>query len=86
MVAAYRLQNVPLAAVSAVGVVLTAFVAPMELMPVHHESAASLWRQMAGGAYVWWALAVIIVIGTVAARSSATKTPAMDTAPAVAAK
>jgi alpha-1,2-mannosyltransferase len=85
-VAAYRLQNVPLAVVSAVGVVLTAFVAPMELMPVHHESAASLWRQLVGGAYVWWALAVIIVIGTVAARSSATKTPALDAAPVAAAK
>jgi alpha-1,2-mannosyltransferase len=86
MVSAYRLQNAPLAAVGAVGVVLTAFVAPMELMPVHHESAASLWRQLAGGAYVWWALAVIIVIGTVATRSTATKAPALDAAPVVAAK
>jgi alpha-1,2-mannosyltransferase len=86
MVAAYRLQNMALAVVSVVGVVLTAFVAPMELMPVHHESAASLWRQLAGGAYVWWAIAVIVVIGTVRARSNATSPSTLDAAPVAAAK
>lgn len=85
-VAAYRHQNVALATVGVVGVVLTAFVAPMELMPVHHEAAASWWRQLAGGAYVWWAIAVIVVIGTVTARPRATSSPTLDAAPVAAAK
>ena len=32
-------------------------------MPEHHETTASLWRQLAGGSYLWWALAVIVVSG-----------------------
>jgi alpha-1,2-mannosyltransferase len=39
-------------------------------MPEHRETAASLWRQLAGGSYVWWALAVIVVAGTLSARSA----------------
>jgi alpha-1,2-mannosyltransferase len=58
----------------------------MELMPVHHEAAASLWRQLAGGAYVWWAIAVVVVIGTVSARPSATNPSARAVAPVAAAK
>jgi alpha-1,2-mannosyltransferase len=85
-IAAYRLQNAALAAVSVIGVVLTAFVSPIQLMPVHHEAAAALWRQLAGGAYVWWAIAVIVVIGTVTARPSATESSTVDAAPVVAAK
>jgi alpha-1,2-mannosyltransferase len=42
---------------------------PIPLMREHEETAASLWRQLAGGSYVWWALAVIAVAGTVSARS-----------------
>jgi alpha-1,2-mannosyltransferase len=85
-VAAYRHQNAALAAVSAVGVVLTAFVAPMALMPEHHEAAASWWRQLAGGAYVWWALAVILVVGTVTARTNDSNSSTVDVAPVAAAK
>lgn len=85
-VAAYRLRNAALAAVFVIGIVLTALVAPIDLMPVHHEAAASLWRQLAGAAYVWWAIAVIVVIGTVTARQSATDASALDAAPVVAAK
>jgi alpha-1,2-mannosyltransferase len=40
-------------------------------MPEHQETAASLWRRLAGGSYLWWALAVIIAAGTVpAARAT----------------
>ena len=42
---------------------------PIPLMPEHHETSASLWRQLAGGSYVWWAIAVIVVAGTVSART-----------------
>ena len=43
---------------------------PIPLMPEHQETAASLWRQLAGGSYLWWALAVIVVAGTVSARAT----------------
>jgi alpha-1,2-mannosyltransferase len=68
-VVAYRLRNVALAAVTAAGIALMVWT-PITLMPEHHETAASLWRQLAGGSYVWWAIAVIAVAGTVSARSA----------------
>lgn len=39
---------------------------PITLLPEHHETAASLWRKLAGGSYLWWALAVIAVAGATA--------------------
>jgi alpha-1,2-mannosyltransferase len=36
------------------------------LLPEHHESAESAWRQLVGGPYLWWAVAVIAVAGSVA--------------------
>ncbi|MCW2565868.1 MAG: hypothetical protein JWQ31_4428, partial [Mycobacterium sp.] len=68
-VVAYRLRNVALAAVTAAGIALMVWT-PITLMPEHHETAASLWRQLAGGSYVWWAIAVIAVAGSVSARSA----------------
>jgi alpha-1,2-mannosyltransferase len=68
-VVAYRLRNVALAVVTAAGIALMLWT-PITLMPEHHETAASLWRQLAGGSYVWWAIAVIAVAGTVSARSA----------------
>ena len=38
---------------------------PIALLPEHRETTASLWRQLAGGSYAWWAIAVILVAGTV---------------------
>jgi alpha-1,2-mannosyltransferase len=49
-------------------------------MPEHHETTAPLWRQLAGGSYLWWALAVIIVIGTVTVRATAEENADADTA------
>jgi len=63
----YRQRNVALAAVSAIGIALMVAL-PYVLLPEHHESAASVWRQLVGGPYVWWALAVIAVSGAVAGR------------------
>ena len=51
-----------LGAVTAAGVALMVWT-PITLMPEHHETTASLWRQLVGGSYVWWALAVIVVAG-----------------------
>jgi len=68
-VLAYRLRHLGLAAVSAAGIALMVWT-PIPLMPEHHETAASLWRQLAGGSYAWWAIAVIAVAGTVSARSA----------------
>jgi alpha-1,2-mannosyltransferase len=64
-VIAYRERNAALAAVSAVGIGLMVCL-PMVLLPEHHESAASVWRQLVGGPYLWWALALIAVAGAVA--------------------
>jgi alpha-1,2-mannosyltransferase len=68
-VVAYRLRHLALAAVTAAGIALMVWT-PITLMPEHRETAASLWRQLAGGSYVWWAIAVIAVAGTVSARSA----------------
>jgi alpha-1,2-mannosyltransferase len=73
-VVAYRRRHALLAAVTAAGVALMVWT-PITLMPEHHETTASLWRQLAGGSYLWWALAVIVVSGTVA-TGSADKRPA----------
>jgi len=75
-VVAYRCRHALLGAVTAAGVALMVWT-PITLMPEHHETSASLWRQLAGGSYVWWALAVIVVSGTVSARSAAQRPAAI---------
>ena len=64
-VVAYRHRNVALAAVTVTGLALLIWT-PITLMPEHHETSASLLRQLAGDSYLWWALVVIVVIGSVA--------------------
>ena len=66
-VLAVRLRHVALGAVSAIGLALMVWT-PITLLPEHRETTASLWRQLAGGSYLWWALAVIVAIGTVTVR------------------
>lgn len=66
-VLAYRLKHVLLAVVSAIGLALMVWT-PITLLPEHRETTASLWRQLVGGSYLWWALAVIVTIGTVTIR------------------
>ena len=68
-VVAIRQRHVALGLVAAAGIALMVWT-PIPLMPEHHETTASLWRQLAGGSYVWWAIAVIAVAGTVSARSA----------------
>jgi alpha-1,2-mannosyltransferase len=68
-VVAFRQRNVALGLVVAAGIALMVWT-PIPLMPEHHETTASLWRQLAGGSYVWWAIALIAVAGTVSARSA----------------
>jgi alpha-1,2-mannosyltransferase len=85
---AYRHHNVALAAVTAAGLALLVWT-PITLMPEHHETSASLWRQLAGDSYLWWALAVIVVTGSVACaitgRPNQASRPARDAAPVAAA-
>lgn len=69
-VLAYRKRNALLGAVTAAGVALMVWT-PITLMPEHRETTASLWRQLLGGSYMWWALAVIVIAGTVCARRTA---------------
>ena len=68
-----------LAVVSAAGIALMVWT-PIPLMPEHQETSASLWRQLAGGSYVWWAIAVIIIAGTVSLRPATRSDPAVDQA------
>jgi alpha-1,2-mannosyltransferase len=68
-VVAVRQRHVALGLVAAAGIAMMVWT-PIPLMPEHHETSASLWRQLAGGSYVWWAIAVIAVAGTVSARSA----------------
>lgn len=81
-VLAVRLRHVGLAAVFAVGLPLMVWT-PITLLPEHRETTASLWRQLAGASYLWWALAVIVVAGTVSARTPRRRpspaVPAVDT-------
>lgn len=69
-VLAYRRRHVGLAAATLAGFALMVWT-PIRLMPEHRETAASLWRQLAGGSYVWWALAVIVIAGTVSGAKTA---------------
>jgi alpha-1,2-mannosyltransferase len=67
-VLAWRHRDRWLGAVTAAGVALMVCT-PITLMPEHHETTAPLWRQLVGGSYLWWALAVIVVAGTVSTRT-----------------
>ncbi|MCB0948274.1 MAG: DUF2029 domain-containing protein [Mycobacterium sp.] len=81
-VLAIRLPNAALGAVSAAGLALMVW-SPITLLPEHRETAASLWRQLVGGSYLWWALAVIIAIGAAAVRSVGRDTPSVGAVPVV---
>jgi alpha-1,2-mannosyltransferase len=87
-VVAYRHRNIALAAVTAAGLALLIWT-PITLMPKHHETSASLLRQLAGDSYLWWAIVVIVVIGSVAGAitrpAHQTRRAARDAAPVVAA-
>jgi alpha-1,2-mannosyltransferase len=61
------------------------YFAPIHLMTEHKETSAALWRQMLGGSYVWWALALIVVAGAVALRDDHDDLGRIDSAPAHAA-
>ena len=79
---AVRLRHAALAAVAVLGLALTVW-SPITLMPEHRETTASLWRQLAGGSYLWWALAVIVVAATVTGRASGRDSSSVDAAEAV---
>ena len=59
--------------VPVVGVALMVW-KPLELLPQHEEPTASLWRQLAGASYVWWAIAVLAVAGTAVANHAGERT------------
>jgi alpha-1,2-mannosyltransferase len=68
-VVAYRRRQVALALITLAGIALMVWT-PIPLMPKHHETSASLLRQLAGGSYLWWAIAMIAVAGAVSAPSA----------------
>ncbi|MGD9620937.1 MAG: glycosyltransferase 87 family protein [Mycolicibacterium sp.] len=79
-VLAIRQRQIALGAVSLAGLALMVWT-PITLLPEHRETAASLWRQLAGGSYLWWAIAVIVVTGVVANRSAGRTLDSVDAAP-----
>ncbi|RDH75888.1 DUF2029 domain-containing protein [Mycolicibacterium moriokaense] len=78
-VVAYRSRHALLGAVTVAGIALMVWT-PITLMPEHHETTASLWRQLAGGSYLWWALAVIVVSGMAAKGAPESPSPVVDDA------
>ncbi len=80
-VLAYRRRDAALGWMSAAGVALMVWT-PIDLMVKHHETSATLWRQIAGASYVWWALAAIVTAGVaVVARTEPAPTTVPDPAP-----
>ena len=79
-VVAYRRRNLVLAAVAVAGTALMVWT-PIPLMPEHHETSASLWRQLVGGSYLWWAVAVIAVAGASSPGTAVRSRPAVDATP-----
>lgn len=75
-VLAYRRRNAAFAVLTIAGIALLVWT-PIDLLPKHHEATASWWRQLVGGSYVWWAVAVIAAAGlTVTSRAvSPPRTP-----------
>ena len=61
-VIAYRRRDAALGVIAVAGTALMIW-PPLQLLPEHHETAASWWRQLLGMSYVWWALALIAVAG-----------------------
>ncbi|OBK80908.1 glycosyltransferase 87 family protein [Mycobacterium sp. 1164985.4] len=77
---AYRMRHAALAVVTAAGFALMVWT-PITLMPEHQETAASLWRQLAGGSYVWWAIAVIVAAGSLTVAPAERSRPVVGAAP-----
>ena len=76
-----RYRNIAMGVISAAGVLLMSF-APIHLMTEHKETSAALWRQLLGGSYVWWAIALIVVAGAVTLRERDGTRVTADAAPA----
>jgi alpha-1,2-mannosyltransferase len=77
----YRYRSVAMGIISAVGIALMVL-APIHLMTEHRETSAALWRQLIGGSYVWWAIALIIVAGAVTLREGNDTLRRFDATPA----
>lgn len=72
-ITAYRRRSALLAVVTVAGIALMIWT-PITLMSPHHETTASLWRQLVGCSYVWWALAVIAVTGLTSTSRTGNRT------------
>ncbi|MGV0744604.1 glycosyltransferase 87 family protein [Mycolicibacterium sp. XJ870] len=81
-IVAYQRRNALLTALTLAGIALLVWT-PIDLLPEHKETTASLWRQLAGGSYVWWALAVIVVTGVVSASLARDRTAVTAAEPLV---
>lgn len=83
-IVAARQRHLALGLLTAAGVALMVWT-PITLLPEHRETTASVLRQLAGGSYAWWAIAVIVVAGTVSAGATERSSPALGVTPVPAA-
>ncbi|BBZ08222.1 polyprenol-phosphate-mannose-dependent alpha-(1-2)-phosphatidylinositol mannoside mannosyltransferase [Mycolicibacterium doricum] len=83
LVVAHRTRHAALAVAGALGCALMVW-SPITLLPEHQETSAPLWRQLAGGSYVWWALFVIAAAGTLSVRPTHHTEPVAAIQPAAA--
>jgi alpha-1,2-mannosyltransferase len=80
-VLARRRRSAAFGLISAAGLALMVWT-PIDLMLKHHETAATLWRQIFGASYVWWALTVILTAGTAVVNRAAAPPPVVSEEPA----
>jgi alpha-1,2-mannosyltransferase len=80
-VLAWRHRSRGLAIVALVGLALMIWT-PIDLMPQHQEAEAAWWRQLLGGSYVWWALALIATAGRMRISPRPTPEDAPESTPA----
>ncbi len=83
-IVAYRQRNALLGLVTVAGVALMVWT-PITLLPEHRETTASVVRQLAGGSYAWWAIAMIVVGGAAAAHAAERSRPPLGASPVPAA-
>lgn len=80
-VVGYRRRSVTMGVLAVVGTAIMVCPPMLVLLPENHEADAAWWRQVAGLAYVWWALALLAATA-VRPRRSADTAPAAEPVPA----
>ncbi len=67
-VLSYRQRSVTMGVLAVVGAAIMVCPPMLVLLPENHEADAAWWRQLAGLAYVWWALALLVATAALPRR------------------